>query len=217
MAPKNEPRNRSYIRYALWILLVPIVAIAAIAITFWLIGRNEHIEVISIIATLIMASVGITAALLSLDLNSKTLEQNERMIRLTELSNRPFFDKDTFICSGTSDRTILSVTNIGGKPAYVTKVTVRIRGKRSTDWEGVPPDEDRTVESGSVFFYTAETGGSAEDRGKEGYDAKNNAEVVVVKIDYKNFEHKDIEMKDLTVSHAFSRDADMHKSDRKKK
>jgi len=162
---------------------------------------------ISVIATLIMASIGITAAVLALDLNSKTLEQNERMIRLTELANRPFFDKDTFICSGTFEQIVFSVTNIGGKPAYISKITVRIRGKHSVDWEGVPPEDQRTIESGGVFFYTAEMDKAPGRHTRESYDPKeSNVEAIVIRVDYKNYEHKDIEMKDLVVSHAFNRD-----------
>jgi len=207
MAPKDERSHRSYVRYALWILLVPIVAIILIALVFWITKKSEHIEMISVIATLIMASIGITAAVLALDLNSKTLEQNERMIRLTELANRPFFDKDTFICSGTFEQIVFSVTNIGGKPAYISKITIRIRGKHSVDWEGVPEEGQRTIESGGVFFYTAEIGKVPGKHVRDEYDPKeSNVEAIVIRVDYKNYEHKDIEMKDLVVSHAFNRD-----------
>ena len=207
MAVLREPIGRSYIRYALYILLVMIFTILVLGLLFWTTGKKEHVEVVSIITTLIMASIGIMAAILSLDLNAKALEQNERMIRLTELANRPFFDKDTFVCSGTFDQIIFSVTNIGGKPAYITKITIRIRGKLSVDWEGIPQDDQRTVESGSVFFHTVEIdkvpGGHPRDR----YNPKeNNVEAIVIRIDYKNFEHKDVDMKDLVVSHAFNRD-----------
>jgi hypothetical protein len=189
---------------------VLISSVALIAIVFWIKGRTEHIEMISIIATLIMASIGITAALLSLELNARTLDQNERMIRITEMANRPFFDKDTFVCSGTQDQIIFSVTNIGGKPAYISKVTIRVRGKRSADWEGVPQDDHRTVESGGLFFQTVDMNDATDIT--KGAGGKGNSEVVVIRVDYKNFEHKDVEMKDLVVSHAFTRDSDGMKS-----
>jgi len=207
MAAERERIGRSYIRYALYILLVMIATIAALGLLFWLTGKKEHVEIASIVTTLILASIGILAAILSLDLNAKALDQNERMIRLTELANRPFFDKDTFVCSGTFDQIIFSVTNIGGKPAYITKMTIRIRGRLSVDWEGVPPDDQRTVESGSVFFQTVEIDKVPGGHTRERYDPKdNNVEAIVIRIDYKNFEHKDVDMKDLVVSHAFNRD-----------
>ncbi|MDR0335262.1 MAG: hypothetical protein LBH69_05200 [Methanomassiliicoccaceae archaeon] len=206
MVTERERIGRSYIRYALYILLVTIATIGIIGLLLWFTGKKEHVEIVSIVTTLILASIGIMAAVLSLDLNAKALEQNERMIRLTQLANRPFFDKDTFVCSGTFDQIIFSVTNIGGKPAYISKITIRIRGKLSLDWEGVPSDDQRTVESGSVFFHTVEID-KAPGHTKERYDPKeSNVEAVVIRIDYKNFEHKDIEMKDLVVSHAFNRD-----------
>jgi len=207
MGQPKERSERSYTKHAFFLLLIPIVAIAIIALTFWITEKKEHVDVVAVIATLIMASVGIMAAVLSLDLNAKTLRQNERMIRLTELANRPFFDRDTFVCSGTLERILFSVTNIGGKPAYITKITMRIRGKQSLDWEFVPPEEHRTVESGSVFFSTVELSDIPGSYVRDRYDPDDdNTEVVVIKIDYKNYEHKEIEMKDLTVSHAYSRD-----------
>ncbi|MDR0198712.1 MAG: hypothetical protein LBI08_03105 [Methanomassiliicoccaceae archaeon] len=218
MGRDGDSSDRSYMRYALGILLVLIVAILALGLIFWVTERKEHVEIVSIITTLIMASIGIMAAILSLDLNSKTLKQNERMIRLTELANRPFFDKETFICSGTFEQIIFSVTNIGGKPAYITKITIRIRGRQSVDWEGVPPDDHRTVESGSVFFHTVEIDKVPGSHTKDKYDTKvKNVEVVAIRMDYKNFEHKDIEMKDLSVSYAFSRDVNQYISDSDKK
>jgi F0F1-type ATP synthase assembly protein I len=215
MVVKGEHSHRSYIRYVLWILLVLIAAVAFIAVIFWITDRTAHVEMISIIATLIMASIGITAAVLSLDLNAKTLDQNERMIRLTEFANRPFFDKDTFVCSGSHDQIVFSVTNIGGKAAYISKVTIRLRGTRSLDWEAVPPEDHRTIESGGVFFQTINIGGTEEQT--KGTVKKGNAEIIVIRVDYKNFEHRDIEMKDLTVSHAFKRDHNHFISSNEKK
>jgi hypothetical protein len=217
MDRENADAGRPYIRYAMVIVILTIGAVAAIAMVFWLTGKKDHVDIISVVATLTMASVGILIVVISLDLNAKTLRQNESMIRqnerlikATEYAGNPYFDRDSFTSEGTFDSLRFSITNTGGKPAFITKIEVKIRGKRFVDAELVPPGDRSSVEAGGIFSYTLEIDkmpGGTHKKMSEYDPSEKNDELIVIKMGYRNLEHKGIEgMKDVVVVDYLTRD-----------
>ena len=211
MNSENDRSGTSYIRYALLLVILTIAAIAALAIVFWHTGSTEHVNVISIVATLMVASVGILIVLISLDLNAKTLRQNEslirqneRLIRVTEFAGNPHFDRSTFRSGGAFGNIAFSVTNAGGKPAFVSKIEIKVRGKRFMDETVVPAGDKAIIESGGVFSYSMDLSGTTVND----YDPTvKNDELVLIRMEYRNLEHRGIkEMMDIVLTEYFTRD-----------
>jgi len=205
-----------YLRYVLFLVILTIAAIAVLSITFWHTGRTEHVNVISIVATLIMASIGILIVVISLDLNARTLRQNEslirqneRLIRVTEFAGNPHFDRDSFKYSGTFENITFSVANTGGKPAFISKMYVKVRGKRFLDATIALSEDEAAVEAGGVFSYTLNIGQlSGDTMTVNDYDPSvKNDELVLISVEYRNLQHRGIEgMRDVILTEYFTRD-----------
>jgi len=205
-----------YIRYALFLVILTMASISFLAITFWHTGKTEHVNVISIVATLIMASVGILIVVISLDLNARTLKQNEslirqneRLIRVTEFAGNPHFERDSFRFGGTFESITFSVANTGGKPAFISKMDLKVRGKRFLDAAISLSDDEAVVEAGGIFSYALNIGRmSGDTMTVNDYDPSvKNDELVLISIEYRNLEHKGIDgMRDVILTEYFTRD-----------